>query len=136
MDAPVLVRSGTELGEAELPSGPAEVVWYDFTSAPGEGRTAVYVGLPEFLGQPAVFGQLNTLENGDLIEVVTQNRRAFAYRVTRNYVVSANMPSGYLYSTRLRTESVRLFTYTGETSARGFALLVVIDAVIVQDRDE
>ena len=83
----------------ESPEEPCDVAWYDFTSNPGFGSNAVFIGHVNWynLGSqgcrcdspggcggagPAVFRYLKDLVRGDLIEVRLQDGTVYQYRVT------------------------------------------------------
>jgi len=67
----------------DVPKNAENVAWYNLGARPGEKGNAVLAGhLDTITGAPAVFYELDKLENGDTITVEDTERNIFTYTVT------------------------------------------------------
>jgi LPXTG-site transpeptidase (sortase) family protein len=83
IDAPVVVKGIDANGQMEAPDNAWDVVWYDFTSRPGEGSNAVFSGHVDYINVgPAVFWPLKDLKPGDRIQVRYEDNVTLEYAVT------------------------------------------------------
>ena len=90
VDAPVDVYKLDADGVPEVPvaEDAAEVVaWYDFSSKPGAGSNAVFAGHITWDRAPAVFANLNDLQAGDVVRLVSDDGREYTYEVFANFAV-------------------------------------------------
>jgi LPXTG-site transpeptidase (sortase) family protein len=70
-------------GLMQIPNGPEDVAWYDFTASPGEGSNIVFSGHLDYRGYgPAVFYHLADLKEGDVVEVQTKDGDMHRYAVS------------------------------------------------------
>jgi sortase (surface protein transpeptidase) len=83
VDAPVEVKSLDANNAMQTPDQPFDVVWYDFSGQPGAIGNAVFAGHLDYhdVG-PAVFWDLGTLSEGDVIQVRMEDGTQYEYRVT------------------------------------------------------
>ena len=130
VDAPIGVRSVGTDGTMPTPTGPADVVWYDFNGwdgyggAPGSGGNAVFSGHVDYAAYVAyagvnfrgrgVFFDLRNLSPGDVIEVVV-NGQTLTYQVAWREQVSANEGDwASLMSANVGGDSITLITCGGD----------------------
>lgn len=91
VDAPVAVKGIDQAGVMQSPDGAAEVAWYGFSAAPGDGGNAVFSGHVDYRGVgPAVFARLKDVAPGDVIEVRLADGAAYRYEVSTRDVVRAD----------------------------------------------
>jgi LPXTG-site transpeptidase (sortase) family protein len=83
VDAPVEIKSLDENNAMQTPDQPFDVVWYDFSGQPGAAGNAVFAGHLDYhdVG-PAVFWDLGTLNEGDVVQVRMEDGTQLEYRVT------------------------------------------------------
>jgi LPXTG-site transpeptidase (sortase) family protein len=90
LDAPVIVRGIDANGRMEVPDGPEDVAWYDFTARPGQGGNIVLSGhLDRRNYGPAVFARLRELTIGDLVELRLEDGTTYQYFVTQSVAYEA-----------------------------------------------
>lgn len=83
VDAPISVKGLLPDGVMELPNGPEDVAWYNFTARPGAGSNAVFSGHLDYRNYgPAVFWRLKELQQGDIVEVRLDDGSVLRYRVS------------------------------------------------------
>jgi sortase (surface protein transpeptidase) len=96
VDAPVITLGLDEDLVPEVPDGPSEVAWYDWTSKPGWGSNAVFSGHVDWTinGQPVigVFYYLHDVGLDDVIKVVLEDGTEYRYSVTANQAMSDDDP--------------------------------------------
>ena len=115
VDAPVDVYGLDEDNVPEVPLGPdaAEVVaWYDFSARPGTGSNAVFAGHVTWNGK-AVFYDLQTLQPGDVIELVGADGTRLTYVVSSNFAVDPNDPDSLQVMQPTDTDVITLITCGG-----------------------
>ncbi|HLC03273.1 MAG TPA: class F sortase [Anaerolineales bacterium] len=115
VDAPVDVYGLDDKGVPEVPLGPdaAEVVaWYNFSARPGTGSNAVFAGHVTWNGK-AVFYDLQTLEPGDVIELVGVEGTRLTYVVSANFAVDPNDPDSLQVMQPTDTDVITLITCGG-----------------------
>lgn len=70
IDAPIVVKGVDAAGIMEAPDTAYDVVWYDFSTRPGEGSNAVFSGHVDYVNVgPAVFWRLKDLQAGDRLQI-------------------------------------------------------------------
>jgi len=96
VDAPVIALGLDENQVPEVPSGPDEVAWYDWSSKPGWGSNAVFSGHVDWTiyGQPVVgvFYYLHDVGLDDEIKIVLDDGTEYRYVVTGNQAMSDDDP--------------------------------------------
>jgi sortase family protein len=130
--APVEAKGIDARNVMEAPDRLEDVAWYRFTARPGAGSNAVFAGRRESgqTGSSAVFRQLDQIEGGDLVDVVSAQRTEIRYRVTgtRDYPVRG-MPMQEVLAAG-PTEEITLITTAGTfTAGAGYDRRLVIRAV-------
>jgi sortase A len=90
VDASLVVKGIDASGRMQVPDGPEDVAWYDFTARPGEEGNIVLSGHLDFRGYgPAVFARLRELTLGDLVEVRLEDGSTYQYVVTQSVAYEA-----------------------------------------------
>jgi hypothetical protein len=113
IDAPIEVLRVVD-GIMQDPSGPWEVGWYENLAALGDGGNVVMAGHIDYWNVgPAVFYNIASLAEGDLVEVVAEDGQIFSYAVewVREYPAD-NLPLDEVVGDT-PTESVTLITCGG-----------------------
>lgn len=83
VDAPVTVKGLGPDGVMDVPDGPEDVAWYNFTARPGMGGNAVLSGHLDYRDYGrAVFWRLKDLQDGDVVEVRLDDGSVLRYRVS------------------------------------------------------
>lgn len=83
VDAPLVARGVDANGLMQVPDGPEDVAWYEFTGRPGEGANVVLSGHVDYHDYgPAVFWRLRDLTLGDIVEVHVGDGSFYQYVVT------------------------------------------------------
>jgi len=130
VDAPLGSRVVPADGRMPLPSGPSDVVWYDFSGWPGyggaigAGQNAMFAGHVDYAARVphagvnysgrGIFYSLELLAPGDSIEVETGGRTT-RYRVAWKRSVPAGSDYwGEIMSSNVGADSITLITCTGE----------------------
>ena len=134
IDAPLGRRVVGDSGDMADPSGPADIVWYDFAAwdglggAPGAGGNAVLAGhvdrngYIEYAGVnyfgPGVLFNLDQLDSGDRIEVVFGGK---TLRYSVQWVRGLSTSStdwNEIFSADVERDSITLVTCGGDFDAR------------------
>jgi len=90
VDAPVIVGGIDANGRMQVPDGPEDVAWYDFTARPGQAGNIVLSGhLDRRNYGPAVFARLRELTLGDLVELRLEDGSTYQYVVTQSVAYEA-----------------------------------------------
>ncbi len=113
VDAPVDVYTLDENRVPEVPvaDDAGEVVaWYDFTGKPGAGSNAVFAGHITWNRAPAVFYNLDDLQVGDVVRLVSDDGSEYTYEVVANFPVD---PKNVGVMAATETDMVTLITCGG-----------------------
>ena len=94
VDAPIITLSVDENLVPEVPDEGQTVAWYNFSSRPQHGSNVVFSGHVTWDKAPAVFWELDTVEQGDLIRVKLEDETEYQYRVTQVRAVEWDDPEG------------------------------------------
>ena len=90
VDAPLTTKGIDANGLMEVPNGPEDVAWYEFTASPGEGSNVVLSGHLDYRGYgPAVFYRLRELNTGDIIELRAEDGSLHRYAVSASVTYDA-----------------------------------------------
>lgn len=91
IDAPVSAKGVDANNVMEVPNGPTDVVWYDFSARPGSGSNAIFSGHVDYIDYgPAVFWNLKDLVQGDVVDVSLEDGTVYRYSVTDREMIPAN----------------------------------------------
>jgi sortase (surface protein transpeptidase) len=117
VDAPVVVLGLDENQVPEVPSGPDEVAWYDWSSKPGWGSNAVFSGHVDWTiyGQPVVgvFYYLHDVGLDDEIKIVLDDGTEYRYVVTGNQAIEDNDPKALAVMGATPNDAITLITCGG-----------------------
>ena len=117
VDAPIITISMDENNVPQVPSGPYDVGWYDWSSKPGWGGNAVFSGHVDWTlnGQPVVgvFYYLRDLGLDDEIKIVLADGTEYRYKVIGNQAIEANDPKALQWMGPTQVDSVTLITCGG-----------------------
>ena len=92
VDAPVSVKGVRPDAVMDVPNGPEDVAWYNFTARPGMGGNAVLSGHLDYRNYgAAVFWRLKELGEGDIVEVRLADGSALRYQVSLKLSYDARM---------------------------------------------
>jgi LPXTG-site transpeptidase (sortase) family protein len=131
VDAPITVKGMGADGVMEAPDGPEDVAWYGFTARPGSGGNAVFSAHLDYHNYgPAVFADLNELQNGDLVEVYLADGAVYRYEVVLSLSYSAETaPSEDIVGPTSR-EVITLITCAGsfDQASRRYSHRLVVRA--------
>ncbi len=136
VDAPIGVRVVSADGQMPDPTGPSDVVWYDFQhmagfgGVPGTGHNAVLAGHVDraayldyagvnYIGA-GIFYSLSDLDRGDLIEIEVGGR-TLRYIVAWTQNVSTEAEWGEYLASDVGIDSITLVTCGGEFDAEQHA---------------
>ena len=137
VDAPLGVRVVGEDGQMQDPTGPSDVVWYDFKNMPGfggipgAGHNAVFAGHVDraayldyagvnYIGA-GIFYSIGDLEPGDLINI-TVGGKTLQYMVAwAEDVKTSSAEWGELLSSDVGIDSITLITCGGQFDAETHA---------------
>lgn len=150
LDAPVGTRFVGGDGQMPTPTGPSDVVWYDFSAwagyggSPGGGRNAVFSGHVDYAANVAyadvyyrgkgVFQSIGLLSAGDTIEVeIDGTVLTYAVEWRRQVNASAAADWANVLSGNVTQDSITLITCGGEFdfTSRSYEDRVVVRAVRV-----
>lgn len=115
VDAPVDVYGLDDKGVPTVPRGSdaAKVVaWYNFSARPGTGSNAVFAGHVTWNGR-AVFYDLQTLQTGNVIELVGADGTRLTYVVSTSFAVDPNDPDSLQVMQPTDTDAITLITCGG-----------------------
>jgi LPXTG-site transpeptidase (sortase) family protein len=83
VDAPISVKGLRPDAVMDVPDGPEDVAWYNFTARPGMGGNAVISGHLDYRNYgAAVFWRLKELREGDIVEVRLADGSVLRYQVS------------------------------------------------------
>lgn len=145
VDAPIGVRVVDESGEMADPTGPSDVVWYDFQNmpgfggVPGNGHNAIfaahvdraayldYAGV-NYIG-PGIFYSLSELSPGDVIELEIGGETLY-YMVAWQQNVGTDADWGDYMSSEVDYDSITLITCGGafDASTHGYSQRTLVRA--------
>lgn len=117
VDAPIITLGLDENSVPNVPSGPDEVGWYDWSSRPGWGGNAVFSGHVDWTiyGQPVVgvFYYLRDVGLDDEIKIVLDDGTEYRYTVTGNQAIDDNDPKALAVMGPTPNDVITLITCGG-----------------------
>ncbi len=99
----------------EVPTGPEAktvVAWYDFSAQPGTSSNAVFAGHVTWNGH-AVFYDLQSLQPGDIVRLLGEDRTEVTYKISSNFSVDPNDPDSIKVMQPTETGAITLITCGG-----------------------
>jgi hypothetical protein len=95
VDAPVTVKGLRPDAVMDVPDGPEDVAWYNFTARPGMAGNAVLSGHLDYHNYgAAVFWRLKELSEGDIVEMRLADGSVLRYRVSLKLSVRRSHGAG------------------------------------------
>ena len=117
VDAPVITLGLDENFVPEVPDGPQDVAWYDWSSRPGWGSNAVFSGHVDWTmhGQAVigVFYYLRDLGLDDEIKIVLEDGTEYRYKVTGNRAIEDGDPDALKWMGATPNDVITLITCGG-----------------------
>ena len=117
VDAPIITLGLDENSVPEVPAGPYDVGWYDWSSKPGWGSNAVFSGHVDWTvnGQPVigVFYYIRDLGLDDVIKIVLQDGTEYRYKITGNQAIADDDPKALKVMDPTPNDVVTLITCGG-----------------------
>jgi len=117
VDAPIITLGLDENSVPQVPSGPYDVAWYDWSSKPGWGSNAVFSGHVDWTinGQPVigVFYNLHDLGLEDVIKVVLEDGTEYRYKITGNQAIEDGDPKALAVMGPTPGDAITLITCGG-----------------------
>ncbi|MDO4967671.1 MAG: class F sortase [Candidatus Saccharibacteria bacterium] len=109
-------------GQMETPNTNYDAGWYNGSSLPGTGGTAILDGHNGGPSSYGIFKKLNTLVSGDIIKIEMGDGRIFEYRVYDNFEVKLSEADKKMslltVSPVAKTESISIISCIGEYSLK------------------
>ena len=113
VNAPVITMGLEDGGIPEVPLNGQDIAWYDFSSMPGGGSNAVFAAHVTWGGAPGVFANLNDLQPGDTISLISEDGREYTYEVFANFPVDPFDSESLKVMAPTATDTVTLITCGG-----------------------
>lgn len=113
VDAPVIEMGLDDEGIPHVPYNGRDVAWYDFSSPPGAGSNAVFAGHINWEGAPGVFANLDELQPGATIRLISQDGHEYMYEVFANFPVDPYDSDSLKVMSPTPTDTVTLITCGG-----------------------
>lgn len=113
VNAPVITMGLEDGGIPEVPLNGQDIAWYNFSSMPGGGSNAVFAAHVTWGGAPGVFANLNDLQPGDTISLISDDGREYTYEVFANFPVDPFDPESLNVMAPTATDTVTLITCGG-----------------------
>jgi LPXTG-site transpeptidase (sortase) family protein len=113
VDAPVIEMGVDDQGIPHVPLNGQDVAWYDFSSPPGAGSNAVFAGHINWEGAIGVFGEVNKLQAGDTIRLISKDEHEYTYKVFANFPVDPYDSDSLKVMSPTPTDTVTLITCGG-----------------------
>jgi LPXTG-site transpeptidase (sortase) family protein len=131
VDAPISVKGLRPDAVMDVPDGPEDVAWYNFTARPGMGGNAVISGHLDYRNYgAAVFWRLKELREGDIVEVRLADGSVLRYQVSLRLSYDARLaPVPEIVGPTSR-EVVTLITCGGtfDSGSRSYSQRLVVRA--------
>jgi LPXTG-site transpeptidase (sortase) family protein len=113
VDASVIEMGVDDQGVPEVPLNGQDVAWYSFSSPPGAGSNAVFAGHINWEGAIGVFGEVNKLQAGDTIRLISKDKHEYTYEVFANFPVDPYDDDSLKVMSPTPTDTVTLITCGG-----------------------
>jgi LPXTG-site transpeptidase (sortase) family protein len=113
VDAPVVEMGLDDQGIPLVPLNGQDVAWYSFSSPPGAGSNAVFAGHINWEGAPGVFGDLDELQAGDTVRLISEDGYEYTYEVFANFPVDPDDPASLKVMAPTPTDTITLITCGG-----------------------
>ena len=131
VDAPISVKGLRPDAVMDVPDGPEDVAWYNFTARPGMGGNAVISGHLDYRNYgAAVFWRLKELHEGDIVEVRLADGSVLRYQVSLRLSYDARLAPVPEIVGPTSKEVVTLITCGGtfDSGSRSYSQRLVVRA--------
>jgi len=131
VDAPVTVKGLRADAVMDVPNGPEDVAWYNFTARPGMSGNAVISGHLDYHDYgAAVFWRLKDLQEGDVVEVRLADGSVLRYQVSLKLSYDARIAPVTEIVGPTSKEVVTLITCGGsfDSGSRAYSQRLVVRA--------
>jgi LPXTG-site transpeptidase (sortase) family protein len=122
VSAPVSTFGIDEKLVPEVPYTATDVAWYDFSARPGTGGNAVFAGHVTWNG-PAVFHDLDKLENGDEVRLQGYDGTQVVYKVSDVFQVDTDDPESLKVMWNTTKDVITIITCSGKFFETGDPIL-------------
>jgi LPXTG-site transpeptidase (sortase) family protein len=122
VNAPVSTFGIDEKLVPEVPYTATDVAWYDFSARPGTGGNAVFAGHVTWNG-PAVFHDLDKLENGDEVRLQGYDGTQVVYKVSDVFQVDTDDPESLKVMWNTTKDVITIITCSGKFFDTGDPIL-------------
>jgi len=113
VDAPVIEMGLDENGIPHVPFNGQDIAWYNFSSPPGAGSNAVFAGHINWEGAPGVFADLDGLQPGGTVRLISEDGSEYTYEVFANFPVDPYDDDSLNVMDPTPTDTVTLITCGG-----------------------
>lgn len=113
VDAPVIEMGLDEDGIPNVPLNGQDVAWYNFSSLPGTGSNAVFAGHINWERAPGVFADLDDVQTGDTVRLISEDGAEYTYEVFANFYVDPEDRESLKVMAPTDTDTVTLITCGG-----------------------
>jgi LPXTG-site transpeptidase (sortase) family protein len=114
IDAAIKYVGITLQGAMDVPKGPSDVAWFNLGPRPGESGSAVIVGHFGWKNNiPAVFDNLNKLQNGDKIYIEDGNGITTTFLVRKIQIYGENESASDVFNSSDGKAHLNLITCQG-----------------------
>ena len=113
VDAPVVEMGLDDQGIPQVPLNGQDVAWYNFSSPPGAGSNTVFAGHINWEGALGVFADMDELQPGDRVRLISQDEYEYTYEVFANFAVDPYEDDSLKVMDPTPTDTVTLITCGG-----------------------
>ena len=113
VDGPVVEMGLDDQGIPHVPLNGQDVAWYNFSSPPGAGSNAVFAGHINWEGAAGVFGDLDELQPGGTVRLMSEDGSEYVYEVFANFPVDPDDPASLKVMAPTPTDTVTLISCGG-----------------------
>ena len=113
VDAPVVEMGMDGQGIPYVPLNGEDVAWYNFSTLPGAGSNAVFAGHVAWFSPNAVFEDLEDVQLGDTVRLVSEDGIEYTYEVFDNFPVDPSDPASLRVMKPTPTDTITLITCGG-----------------------
>jgi LPXTG-site transpeptidase (sortase) family protein len=114
VDGPIVEMGLDANSYPQVPNNGQDIAWYsDFSSKPGDGRNAVFAGHINWAQAPGVFSELDEVQAGDLVRLVSKDGREYVYEAFAVFPVDPEDPASLKVMAPTPTDTITLITCGG-----------------------
>jgi len=113
VDGPVVEMGMDDEGIPYVPLNGQDVAWYSFSSMPGAGSNAVFAGHVNWERAPGVFADLDDVQPGDTVRLLSDDGSGYTYEVFANFLVDPSNPDSLKVMAPTQADTITLITCSG-----------------------